>query len=124
MPLRVISITMNQGPGSAGKTFEVGHHQNGLAVCQELQGRFPGLGTQYPKTISPIPSPLKRTRDRGGDHMAFLYSKYLHLAPSTHCCWIFSLLLCPNLNHWLKLLVIALDFQSDFTHNSCLFLTP
>lgn len=48
---------MNQGPGSAGETFEVGHHQNGLAVCQELQGRFPGLQTQYPKTISHIPSP-------------------------------------------------------------------
>lgn len=56
--------------------------------------------------------------------MAFLYSKYLHLAPSTYCCWIFSLLLCPNPSHWLKLLVIALDFQSDFTHNSCLSLLP
>lgn len=30
------------------------------------------------------------------------------------CCWIFSLLLCPNLTPWLKLLLITLDFWSDF----------
>lgn len=52
-------------------------------VHQEMQGRFPapdtGLGTKYPISFS-HPQPPWRTRGRGGDHMVFLYSKYLHLA--------------------------------------------
>lgn len=52
-------------------------------VHQEMQGRFPSpdtrLGTHYPISFS-HPQPPLRTRGRGGDHMVFLHSKYLHLA--------------------------------------------
>lgn len=59
------------------------HDRQSSQVYQEMQGRFPapdtGLGTHSPISFS-CPQPPLRMRGRGGNHMVFLHSKYLHLA--------------------------------------------
>lgn len=70
-----------------------------------------------PFLSSPVPTRERKTEEEitwcSYTKIPPLSSKCSTAEPS--CCWIFSLLLCPNLTHWLKLLVIALDFWSDFT---------
>lgn len=98
----------------------MGHHQNGTAVRQEMQRRFPDLGTRYPTAISAGPTRKRETEEEitWCSHVKIppLSSKFSTAQP--RCGWIFSLLLCPNPTRWLRLLVIALDFLSDFTDAS------
>lgn len=92
--------------------------------AKKCRGGFLDWEHAIPQPFLPSPAPtrIRETEEeitwRSYTKIPPLSSKCSSAEP--RCCSIFSLLLCPNLTRWLRLLVIALDFQSDFTPASSL----